>query len=103
GPPTATLLNQLKAAQISVSTICIAPHSPNDQGMLQWVAQTTGGNYYYVTDPQTLPQIFTKEAAVVKRGLLIEEPFTPRVFHPSELLLGLTENGFPQLNGYVAT
>ena len=47
--------------------------------------------------------IFSKEAAVVKRGMLIEKPFTPKVHHDSELLLGLLDNGLPTLRGYVAT
>lgn len=101
--PSNGLLSQLAAAKISVSTICIAPHAPASQQMLQWIAQKTGGNYYYVTDPRRLPQIFTKEAAIVKRGLLMEDPFTPRVFHDSELLMGLTGNGLPELKGYVVT
>jgi hypothetical protein len=101
--PSVNLLNALKDAQISVSTVCIAPHSPNDQGMLQWIAQATGGNYYFVTNPNSLPQIFSKEAAIVKRGLLIEEPFVPQVFHDSELLQGIEKTGIPQLGGYVVT
>jgi uncharacterized membrane protein len=102
-PPSKGLLDKFAAAKISVSAVCIAPHSQNSQEMLSWIAQSTGGNYYYVTDPQKLPQIFTKEAAIVKRGLVIEEPFTPKVMHDSELLQGLTEEGLPQLLGYVVT
>ena len=54
-------------------------------------------------NPNNLPQIFTKEASIVKRGLLIEEPFTPALHHDSELLLGLANNPFPDLLGYVVT
>jgi uncharacterized membrane protein/Mg-chelatase subunit ChlD len=103
GAPTAALLDQLAAAKIAVSTVCIAPHSINDQQMLQWVAQKTGGQYYYVTNPNNLPQIFAKEASVVKRGLLIEKPFIPKPFHESEVLTGLLEKPLPVLKGYVAT
>lgn len=101
--PTPSLLRQLKDAGIAVSTVCINPHSPSDQNMLRGVAEATGGQFYFVNNPQNLPQIFTKEASVVKRGLLIEEPFTPKVQHESELLLGLVDNGLPQLEGYVVT
>lgn len=108
GPPR-SLLNALADEKISVSTICIAPHSGSDQNMLRGIAEATGGNYYFVTDPTKLPQIFTKEAAVVKQGLLVEEPFTPQVLHDSEVLQGITttgangESAIPQLNGYVTT
>ena len=101
--PSTGLLQALVAAKISVSTVCIAPHSPSDQNMLKNVAQATGGNYYFVTNPNRLPQIFTKEAAVVKRGMVVEEPFVPKVLHESELLQGLTATGIPELNGYVVT
>jgi uncharacterized membrane protein len=101
--PTPSLLRKLAAAKIAVSTVCINPHSPSDQSMLRRVAKATGGEYYFVTNPNNLPQIFTKEAAVVKRGLLIEEEFRPSVFHDSEILRGLKGDALPILRGYVAT
>ncbi len=101
--PPPSLVSALAEAKISVSTVCIAPHGTSDQNMLAWIAQSTGGNYYYVTDAQRLPQIFSKEAAVVKRGVLVEEAFTPQVLHESELLQGLQETGLPELLGYVVT
>lgn len=101
--PTKGLLGRLKEAGISVSTVCIAPHSPNDQNMLRWIALETGGQFYFVTTPQNLPQIFTKEAAAVKRGMLVEEPFVPVLNHDSELLSGLSGAPLPQLKGYVVT
>jgi len=101
--PSRGLLKRLADAKIAVSTVCISPHSANDQGMLQWVAKSTGGEYYYVTNPRNLPQIFIKEAAVVKRGMLIEEEFVPKPKHSSELLFGLADDGLPVLRGYVAT
>jgi hypothetical protein len=101
--PTAELLSQLKDAGVSVSTVCIAPHSPNDEDMLAWIALKTGGQFYSVTSPTNLPQIFTREAATVKRGILIEKPFEPKPKHESELLTGLARNPFPKLRGYVVT
>jgi uncharacterized membrane protein len=101
--PSRALVNALKTASISVSTVCIAPHSLNDQNMLRWIADQTGGNYYFVNNPNNLPQIFTKEAAIVKQGLLIEEPFNPQPHHDSELSSRFVAEGFPPLQGYVAT
>jgi len=101
--PSHSLLRALEDAKISVSTVCIAPHSNSDQNMLRWVAESTGGNYYFVEDSNKLPQILTKEASVVKRGRYVEEPFTPQVLHDSELLQGLNQNALPQLKGYVVT
>ncbi|MDZ4861451.1 MAG: glutamine amidotransferase [Candidatus Hydrogenedentes bacterium] len=101
--PNAALLTQLQAAAISVSTCCINPHSPSDQQMLQYVAAQTGGNYYFVSNPAKLPQIFTKEAALVKRGLLVEDTFVPVVQYDSEILRGMAADALPPLQGYVAT
>ena len=101
--PSPVLLQQLKNAGISVSTVCINPHSMSDQNMLRNLSTITGGQYYFVTNPNKLPQIFMKEAAVVKRGLLIEKPFQPKPNHDSELLFGLGDTPMPDLQGYVVT
>jgi len=101
-PPTA-YLNQFKSAGISISTICINPHSNSDQNMLRNIARITGGEYYFVNDPRKLPQIFTKEAAVVKMGVFREVDFVPQVLHNSELLAGLATTNLPMLKGYVVT
>jgi len=102
-PPSAGLLNALARAKIAVSTVCIWPHSPNDENMLKWIATKTGGQYYLVRDPSKLPQIFAKEAAVVKRGLLNEKPFQPVLHHSSDIVRGFVESPFPTLRGYVVT
>jgi len=101
-PPRA-LLKNLADAKITVSTVCISPHSLSDQQSLQVVAQATGGEYYLVQNPTNLPQIFTKEAATVKRGLLVEKEFVPQAQYASEILRGVLDNGLPPLRGYVVT
>ncbi len=99
--PTAELLGRCTIAGISVSTVCIAPHSPNDADMLRRVAEKTGGRFYNVTLPGNLPQIFAREAAGVRRGILMEETFTPEVVYDAEMLAGLLEDPLPQLRGHV--
>ena len=103
GAPSGALVKQLVKAGISVSTVVINPHSGSDESMMRNLAEATGGQYYFVNNPNNLPQIFTKEASVVKRGLLIEQPFVPEFNHDSELLIGLAQNPFPELLGYVVT
>ena len=101
--PTPQLLSQLAAAKITCTGVCIFPHAPASKLSLQEMAMATNGRYYDVTDPTTLPQIFIKEAQVVRRSLIIEEPFTPQVtFGLSEILKGVTAP-LPTLNGYVLT
>jgi len=101
--PTPQLLNQLAAARITCTGVCIYPHSPASKQSLQQLAMATNGRYYDVTDPATLPQIFIKEAQVVRRSLIVEESFAPQVaFGLSEILKGVTPP-LPNLDGYVLT
>jgi uncharacterized membrane protein len=102
-PPSPQLLSQLAAARITCTGVCIFPHSARDKQSLQQMAMATGGRYYDVGDPATLPQIFIKEAQVVRRSLIIEEPFAPQIaFGLSEILKGVTPP-LPNLDGYVLT
>jgi len=101
--PTTQLLNQCKQAGITCTGVGIFPHSPKDVQSLQRVAQLTGGRFYNVKDPQQLPQIFIKEAQVVRRALILEETFTPEITYSlSEIVQGLS-GALPKLDGYVVT
>ncbi|MFH1717869.1 MAG: glutamine amidotransferase [Planctomycetota bacterium] len=101
--PTTQLLNQCKQAGITCTGVGIFPHSPQDVQSLQRVAQLTGGRFYDVKDPQQLPQIFIKEAQVIRRALIIEETFSPQITYSlSEIVQGLPA-GLPNIDGYVLT
>jgi len=100
--PTTALLDQCRAADITITTVAIAAHSQSYIDSLIRVAQLTNGRFYNATDPAKLPHIFIKEAQVVRRPLIWEESFRPRVrFSLSELLKGVA--GLPNLDGYVLT
>jgi len=102
-PPTNQLLNQFRQAGITCTGVVVFPHSAADKQSLLRVARDTGGRFYDVTDPQTLPQIFIKEAQVVRRALIVEETFSPQItFSLSEIIKGLS-TGLPSLDGYVLT
>jgi len=100
--PTDQLLNQLRQAQITCSCVAVFPHSQVDVQRLLRVAQATGGRPYNVTDAQQLPQIFIKEAQVVRRALILEQSFSPQITYAlSEITKGLP--ALPNLDGYVLT
>ena len=104
-PPSTALIKKLQAAKITCTTVAVFPHSNNPAALrpFELIAQLTGGRFYHVKDPQKLPQIFIKEAQIVRRALILEETFTPKVrFSLNEILKGL-DTGFPQLDGYVLT
>jgi uncharacterized membrane protein len=101
-PPTAQLLNQMKQSGITCSGIVVNPHSPADKQNMLRIAEKTGGRYYDVKDASKLPQIFIKEAQVVRRALIVEESFSPILTYSlNEITRGV--NSLPNLDGYILT
>ena len=101
--PNKQLLGQLKQAGITCTGVAVFPHSQADVQSLRQIANATGGRFYDVKDPQKLPQIFIKEAQVVRRSLIVEKPFLPQIAYSfSETVSGLPAV-LPELTGYVLT
>ncbi len=100
--PNPALVRQIQAAQITISTVLINPHSPRDRDMMKKLAQEGGGNFYDVVAYNKLPQIFIKEAATIRKSLIFNEPFLPVISQGSPLLAGLGQ-GYPVLGGYVGS
>ncbi len=90
----------IAGADISVSTVAVGPQA--DTKLLFDISQATQGRFYRVTDPMSIPEIFVKEAQVVRRSMIIEQTFTPQIASGlSEIVRGLSE--LPVLDGYVLT
>ncbi len=103
--PSAGLINRMRGAKITCSTVSIFPHGGNEIGTLKRIAADTGGTYWPLSKPgdeKQLPKIFIKEARIVRRPLLREEPFVPQLNFQSDVLTGIG-GPFPQLRGYVVT
>lgn len=99
GPPSTQLMQEIVDNKITVSTVLISGHSGPER--MQQIAALGQGRYYDVQNPAQLPQIFIKEAAVILKSAIFEEPFVPTLAGPSEIVRGISE--FPQLLGYVCT
>ncbi len=102
-PPTPALLQKLKAAKITITTVMVSGHgTPQDYQNMKATAEFTGGRFYEVKNPKQLPKIFTKEATIVTRSLISEGDFTPQVVSglPGPVR-GFT--ALPMLRGYVVT
>ncbi len=95
------LLERIRDSGISVSAVAIAPHNETDIRRMQDMAYIGGGNFYFPKTAFELPRIFIKEASIVRRSLIFEEPFFPVSDLPSELMAGIA--ALPQLGGYVVT
>ncbi len=103
--PARRILQDMKDAKITCSTIGIGYGSHVMEDSLKEIARMTGGTFYPCRNPRLLPQIFVKESKVVRRSLISEEPFTPQVeYSRSELLTGVSASEvFPRLGGMVVT
>lgn len=101
GAPDGKLMSEIAGSRITVSTVMIGGHV-NPDTMMD-IASKGKGQFYDVRSPASLPQIFIKEAAVILKSAIFEEPFKPRLASSSELTRGISGAEFPVLRGYVAT
>jgi uncharacterized membrane protein len=101
GPPSDALMKSIVEDRITVSTVLIAGHAGPDT--MIWIADHGRGRFYNVTSADELPQIFIKEAAVVLKSAIYEDPFKPQLRSSSELVAGIPPDNYPLLLGYVAT
>lgn len=99
--PSAGLMQSIVGDRITVSTVLISGHSGPDT--MIWIADHGKGRFYNVISPNDLPQIFIKEAAVILKSAIYEDPFKPVMKASSELVRGIGSGEYPTLLGYVAT
>jgi uncharacterized membrane protein len=100
-PPSPELMQAVVADRITVSSVLIAGHAGPE--IMIAIAEQGRGNFYNVVSPEQLPQIFIKEASIILKSAISEEPFLPQVVAASELIRGIGSSAYPQLRGYVAT
>ena len=101
GAPTDALMQAIVADKITVSTVLISGHA-GPETMIK-IADQGRGRFYDVRDPNQLPQIFLKEAMVILKSAIFEEPFKPVLAAPSEVTRGILSGEMPVLRGYVCT
>lgn len=104
--PSGKLINDFVAAKVTVSTIGIGWGMHVMEQTMMNISRQTQGRYYAARNPNELPQIFAKESKVVRRPLIIEEPFQPRIVDPTSDLLGdigSASDALPPLGGMVLT
>ncbi|HEY6169309.1 MAG TPA: glutamine amidotransferase, partial [Verrucomicrobiae bacterium] len=99
--PEKPTLDGIVADRITISTVMIGGHTMPDNMMM--MADVGKGRFYDVRSPSQLPQIFIKEAAVILRSAIFEEPFKPQLAASSELVRGIGALEFPPMLGYVVT
>jgi uncharacterized membrane protein len=100
-PPTPALLEEFGQSKVSVSTVVVYPHGGMDTSLMKTIAQTTGGRFYHPSDPNLLPSIFIREVKTLRRSMIQNKTFTPRIGFPSPIMKGIAR--IPELKGYVLT
>lgn len=95
------LVQAMIAESITVTTVGLGTSA--DVGLLQMIAETGGGRYHYVPDPNSLPRIFTRETELVSRQAAVQEWFPVQQVASADFLRGIAVASAPLLHGYVAT
>jgi len=103
--PAPATVQRCIANKISISTITVYPHiAGNVAPGIREIAKATGGKSYgpIESNPNQLPQIFIKEATVVKRSIIQEDPKGIPVTlsaSASDLVKGFSPGAMPPLFG----
>jgi uncharacterized membrane protein len=102
-------LADMKANNISCTTVGVATHSAAEDGKMKEIANGAAipkgeesGMYYRVRSPDDLPAIYMRESRRVSQSFLFTQQFNPKVVlrsGPSDRL----ENPLPDLYGFVRT
>lgn len=102
-PPRQDVIDKMVLHKITCSTVAIGYGGHMiDENKAQWIAKTTGGKFYRTNDYSQLPQIFIKEATIVRRSMISENAFRPILQNTlPQTVAGITPDEVPQLYGYV--
>jgi len=95
------IVAEMNKEAITLSAVGIGPDA--DKNFLENLAAMGGGRFYWGRDTSFIPRIFTKDALIASRALLVEEEFRPRILRWAEILKGIDWDGAPVLLGYVDT
>jgi len=95
------LVQAMVSASITVTTVGLGEGVK--QELLRTIADTGGGRFHLVPDPNSLPKIFTRETEMVSQQAGVEEWFPVEQVAPADFLKGIAVSSAPLLHGYVAT
>jgi Ca-activated chloride channel family protein len=93
------LLEEMIEDKITVSTVAVGDDS--DTALLEHIAEMGKGRYYFANDPDSIPQIFSKETAFASRTFIVEKPHIPAVTGARDW--STLQQDLPSIHAYVAT
>jgi Ca-activated chloride channel family protein len=94
-----SLLEEMKEDKITVSTVAVGDDS--DTSLLEHIAEMGKGRYYFANDPDSIPQIFSKETALASRTFIVEKPHIPVLTGARDW--STLQQKLPLIHAYVAT
>ena len=100
-PGIRELIQEMVSEGMTASAVALGEDA--DKNLMKMVAETGGGRFYPVKDPNSLPRVFTKETELVSKSAAVDEYFQPVLITPADFLRGVDVEGSPYLHGYVAT
>ncbi len=95
------LVQAMLSESITVTTVGLGEGT--NQDLLRLIADTGGGRFHAVPDPNSLPKIFTRETELIAQQAAVEDWFPVQQVAPADFLKGIAINAAPLLHGYVAT
>ncbi|MES1173747.1 MAG: VWA domain-containing protein [Myxococcales bacterium] len=95
------LVQAMLSESITVTTVGLGEGA--NQDLLRMIADTGGGRFHSVPDPNSLPKIFTRETELIAQQAAVEDWFPVQQAAPADFLKGIAINAAPLLHGYVAT
>lgn len=97
----ADLVSAMLAESITLTTVGLGG-GVNDE-LLRMLADTGGGRYHAVPDPNSLPRVFTREAELISKQATVEDWFPAQRVGNAAFLRGISVHTAPLLRGYVST
>lgn len=95
------LTTKMNEEQITLSTVAVGGGA--DQLMLQALAQTCKGRYYYTDISNSIPRIFSQEVYLSTETYLINEPFLPIADETHKIFSNIPLDTMPTMYGYIAS
>jgi uncharacterized membrane protein/uncharacterized protein YegL len=84
---------------MTMSSVAVGEGS--DVQLLESLAKMAKGRFYYTNDQSTLPAIFSREAVMMARAYIVDQPFVPAMGQTGDWK-GLFGDGVPKIHAYVA-
>lgn len=95
------LVDIINASGITLSTVAVGVGC--NSTLLEDLADSCGGRYYYTDINSDIPRIFAQEVFLSSNTYLVNEEFTPQVTADDTMIREVAADGLPNLYGYVAT